>query len=142
MPRGCRGGGIVPVRRRQSTWQLGLQESRYALVADWFRQHTSPGALVLADLHSGSLRLYAVRATLRWDRMPPGSLAPTVTAGARRGIACYAALDGDDEARSFQRHFADELEGVVSEPVGRIRNTTVFRLSPLPGAGRRIAPGA
>ena len=125
----------------QSTWQLGLQESRYALVAEWFRQHTPPDAIVLADLHSGSLRLYANRATLRWVRMPPGSLAPTVTAGARRGIAFYAALDGDDEARSFQRHFAIELQGVVSEPVGRIRNTTVFRLSPQLDAGRRVSPG-
>jgi hypothetical protein len=119
---------------------LGLQESRYALVAEWFRQHTPPDAIVLADLHSGSLRLYANRATLRWIHMPPGSLAPTVAAAARRGITCYAAVDGEHEARSFQRHFATELEGVVSEPVGGIRDTTVLRLSPLPDAGRRVSP--
>ena len=112
----------------QSTWNLVRQESRYAAVAEWFSQRTPEESLVFADLHSGSLRLYANRPTLRWVRMPPGSLAATVQEARRRGIACYAVFDDEAEARSFERQFPGGLEGLRLEPEARVRSVMIHRV--------------
>jgi hypothetical protein len=121
-----------------ATFQLQQQESRYVAVADWFRTHTPTDTVVFAGIHSGSLRLYAERATLRWALMPPRSLAATVAALARRGFASYAAVDGEVEARSFAARVADESKTLGAEPVAAVRGTTMFRLSVAPSpAGRQ-----
>lgn len=125
-----------------STWNLVRQESRYAAVADWFSRRTPEGSLVFAALHSGSLRLYANRPTLRWVRMPPGSLAATVQEARRRGIECYAVFDDEGEARSFERQFGDGLEGLRLEPEARVRSVMIHRVRTDAGARAAADPKA
>ncbi len=120
--------GAYRVVAGQSTWTLVRQESRYAAVADWFLQRTPEGTLVFADLHSGSLRLYANRPTLRWVRMPPGSLASTVKEASRRGLECYAVFDDEAEARSFERLRGGEAEGLHLEAEARVRSVMIHRV--------------
>jgi hypothetical protein len=120
--------GAFGVVSGQSTWALVRQESRYAAVAEWFSQRTPEATLVFADLHSGSLRLYANRPTLRWVRMPPGSLAATVREAGRRGIECYAVFDDEAEARSFERQLAGGREALRLEPDARVRSVMIHRV--------------
>ena len=112
----------------RSTFQLGFQESRYPAVGAWVATHTPPQAVILADVHDGSLRLYAHRTTLRIDRVPAGMLAATVTNLAGGGMECFAAVDGVTEMQRFQQRLIGEHGQLVAEPIGRVRETTIFRL--------------
>jgi len=113
----------------RSTWTLVRQEACYAAVAEWFVQRTTERSLVFADLHSGSLRLYANRPTLRWVRMPAGSLAATVEEAGRRGMGCYAVFDDEAEARSFEQQVAAGGERVQLDPVARVRSVVIHQVS-------------
>jgi hypothetical protein len=116
----------------QATFHLIQQESAYAAVGAWFHEHTPPDSVILAVLHAGSLRFYGHRTTLRSDLIPAGSLAATVNEISRRGIGCFAAVDGAAEDRDLRRHFGRELDRIVSEPIARVRNVMIYRLRPRP----------
>jgi len=112
----------------EGTFQAVTQESRYAAVGDWVRDHTPPQAVVLSEIHSGSLRFYAHRTTLRFAALPQDELAATVRALAGRGIACFAAIDGQEEERLFRQRFSRELANVSLDPVVGVRGTIIYRL--------------
>jgi hypothetical protein len=133
--------GSFRVLAGKSTWQLYRQESRYQAVAEWFVQRTPENAVVFADLHSGSLRFYAGRSTLRWVRMPPGSLAATVDAARKRGLPCYAVFDDEREARSFGQQAAGESPALRLDAEASVRLATIHRVSIEPGPGAPPAPG-
>jgi hypothetical protein len=109
-----------------------VQESKYAAVGDWVRDHTPLHSVVMAEGHSGSVRFYAHRTTLRSDVLPPDELAATVREMTRRGIACFAALDGEEEERPFRARFARDLDQISRDPIGRVRGTIIYRLQPKP----------
>ncbi|MCX6549723.1 MAG: glycosyltransferase family 39 protein [Acidobacteria bacterium] len=104
------------------------QESRYAAVGDWIRDHTPLQSVVLAEIHSGSLRFYADRTTIRFALLPQDELAATVRALAGRGIACFAAIDGEEEERLFRQRFSREFANVTMDPIGGVRGTIFYRL--------------
>jgi len=114
---------------RQPTWTLVRQESKYAAVAAWIADHSPPQALVFADLHSGSLRLYAGRPTLRWVRMPAGALGATVTEAHRRGLSVYAVFDDEAERRSWVEQVRLAGERVHAEPEAQVRGVLISRVS-------------
>lgn len=108
---------------------LWRQESKYPLVGDWFQQHTSGDTIVLAALHSGSLRYYGGHSTLRWTEIPPDKLANTVDVLERRGYRCYLVLDGAEEEQEFRQRFpADELAAVDMSNEARVRNVSILKL--------------
>lgn len=111
------------------TFHLRQQESRYVDVAAWVRSHTPANAVMLAELHSGTLRLYADRVTLRWKFIPAGRLASTVETLQSRGVPCYAAADGEVEVRGLERRVATDESGLVAEPIARVRSVVVYRVS-------------
>ena len=55
-----------------SVFDLGRSERKYVDVARFVADHTEPDAVILSRLHSGSLRFYADRQTLRFDILDPG----------------------------------------------------------------------
>ena len=59
------------------------------------RQHPA-NSVVLANQHSGSLRWYGKRQTLRWDFIAPDRLATTVRELRITGATVYVALEGDE----------------------------------------------
>jgi hypothetical protein len=112
----------------EGTFRALAQESRYAAVGDWVRDHTPPQSVVLSEIHSGSLRFYARRTTLRFAALPQDELTATLRALAGRGIACFAALDGEEEDRLFRQRFSREFANVALDPVGRVRGAIIYRL--------------
>ncbi len=46
-------------------------ERRFAVVGEFVRDELPPNAILLSMQHSGSVRYYSGRLTLRWDLLPP-----------------------------------------------------------------------
>lgn len=113
----------------RGVFQLADAESKFPRVGTWFSENAADDDVVLAALHSGSIRYYSRRQTVRWDRLPPGSLADVVTAIARRGGAAYLAMDGNAEREEFTERFGSDPEGVRIEFIDRIRTVDIARVS-------------
>ena len=123
--------------RQFSVWEIQSVEARYPLAGQWFDINTPPTAVALANQHSGSLRWYGRRETVRWDLLAPGELVPTVRALEARGAPVYAALEGIEVAQ-FESRFASEMDQLQIDHVGRVGNVHFRRLtsragSPAPG---------
>jgi hypothetical protein len=117
--------------RASSVWDIASVEARYPLAADWVKVNTPPDSVLLANQHSGSLRWYGGRQTLRWDFVEPAQLAAVIQELQSRGATVYAALEGDEVAM-FDRRFAGVIDQLEVDPVGRIRNVEFRRLRYLP----------
>jgi hypothetical protein len=112
-------------------WDIASLEARYPLAGEWVNVNTPPGSIVLANQHSGSLRWYGKRQTLRWDFLEPDRLATTVRELEGRGATVYVALEGA-EVQMFEQRFGAAIDGLLVDHVGRIRNVEFRRLAYLP----------
>lgn len=117
--------------RTSSVWDVASLEARYPLAGDWINVNTPPESVVLANQHSGSLRWYGKRQTIRWDFLDPAQLVPTVQALQAHGATAYVALEGD-EVEMFDRRFAGVIDQLQIDHVGRVRNVSFRRLVYLP----------
>ena len=102
-------------------------EARYPLAGEWINVNTPPESVVLANQHSGSLRWYGKRQTIRWDFIEPEQLVPTVRELQSHGATVYVALEGDEVAM-FDQRFADVIDQLQVDHVGRVRNVNFRRL--------------
>jgi hypothetical protein len=114
--------------RNSSVWEVAALEERYALAGDWVDVNTPAGSVVLANQHSGSLRWYGKRDTLRWDFIPPEDLVTTVREIESRGASVYVALEGAEVAM-FDAKFAIVIDQLRVDHVGRLRTVHFRRLS-------------
>jgi hypothetical protein len=112
---------------REGVYRFGSIEAKYALVGEWFKTHTSGRTVVLAGLHSGSIRLYGERETLRWDQIPSDQLRATLRSLEGAGYEPYLALDNPSEPPLFDSRFRSDA-GVALEPVARVRVVNIYRL--------------
>jgi hypothetical protein len=118
------------VQNRQ-VFQLWIADSKYPEVARWISRNSDDNALVFASLHSGSVRYYSGRTTIRWDRIPAGQLSQAVAAIAGRGHRMFLVLDGNDERQEFASRFDDAaLAGVRIEFVDRHVNAYLATVAP------------
>jgi hypothetical protein len=113
--------------RKSSVWDVASLEQRYTLAGEWINVNTPPESVVLAKQHSGSLRWYGRRQTLRWDFLDPNQLAQTIQELQSRGATVYAALEGNEVAM-FDERFAGVIDQVQVDHVGSIRNVSFRRL--------------
>ena len=100
-------------------------EAKYALVGDWFARHTPERTVVLAALHSGTIRMYGGRQTIRWDRIPDTALAATLRRLSASGYEPYLALDLPTEPPLFEERFRGQPVNV--EQVARVRVVNIYR---------------
>ena len=112
-----------------SQWAIQSLEARYPLAGEWVNVNTPPNSVVMANQHSGSLRWYGKRQTIRWDFIDPQRLASTVSELRAHGAAVYVALEGDEVAM-FDRRFKDVIDQLEVDHVGRVRNISFRRLAP------------
>jgi len=114
--------------KRHRVFDLERLEAKYPLVGRWIAQHTPDRAVILSALHSGSIRYYGARETIRWDEMPTGTLAETVERLRGHGHATFVAIDVPSEAAPFNARFGAELRHVQMLPAGRVREVNVWEL--------------
>jgi hypothetical protein len=94
----------VATARGRSAFALGVGERRYIDVGRYVASHTEAGAVMLSVQHSGSLRLYAGRLTLRYDVLDPLWLDRAVDYLQGIGRHPYFVLDGAEVA-AFKERF-------------------------------------
>ncbi len=94
----------LAVAAERHAFDLGRGERRYLDVARFVAGHTDPNAVVLSVQHSGSLRIYADRLTLRYDALDPLWLDRVVAYLQSIGRRPYYVLDGG-EVEAFKRRF-------------------------------------
>lgn len=116
---------------REGMYHRGTLEAKYALVGEWFKTHTSDRAVALAGLHSGSIRLYGLRETIRWDEVPAGALAPTLRNLIEEGYEPYLVLDQPSEPPLFTDRFRSEAD-VKIEQIARVRVADIYRFVSAP----------
>jgi hypothetical protein len=85
-------------------FDLGSFERRYVDMARFVAAHTEADAVILSVQHSGSLRLYADRLTLRYDALDPLWLDRVVAHLQASGRRPYYVLDGG-EVEAFRQRF-------------------------------------
>ena len=102
-------------------------ESKYPRAGSFVSQRLPSTAFVLAAQHSGSIRYYSGRPTLRWDLLDAGSLDRAIAALRRAGYEPYAVLDVEEDER-FRAYFgARDQQGVGGLiPMATLGNTNVY----------------
>ena len=127
--------------RSSSVWDIQNLEARYPLVGQWFQVNTPSTSVALAAQHSGSLRWYGERQTLRWDLLKPEELVSTVRELESHGATVYAALEGPEQ-QGFDAKFSKELARLSVDAVGRVRNINFLRLKTISLPSGNQSPGS
>jgi hypothetical protein len=119
------------------TFQLAGVEARYPTVAAEVRRRCPSNAVLVTVQHSGSLRFYADRTTVRWDVMPPRALDHAVAWLEASGRPVYFLLE-DWEVEGFRERFPRSLyaEG-QGELLGTWSGAQLFRPSVFKAPSRR-----
>jgi hypothetical protein len=94
----------IDVAARRSVFDLARGERRYVDVGRFVASHTEPDAVMLSVQHSGSLRLYAGRLTIRFIVLDPAWLDRAVDYLKSIGRHPYFVLDGG-EVEAFRSRF-------------------------------------
>jgi Dolichyl-phosphate-mannose-protein mannosyltransferase len=91
--------------RSRDVFAVHRQESKYPAAGAFVREHLPPTAFILAAQHSGSIRYYAERPTLRWDLLDAAHLDQALASLRAEGYEPYAVLDAEEDVE-FRRKFA------------------------------------
>ena len=102
-----------------SAFRLWKEERRYSSVGQLVRAATEPGSVIFAIQHSGSLRRYAGRLTIRFDSVDDGWLDQTIAWLSERGFASYLLVE-DWELPRFRDKFRTQ------QAVSRIEGAPVI----------------
>ena len=124
--------GIFDVREGERKWQV---------VGEYIADRLPDDAAFIAKLHTGSIRYYANRFTVRYDWIPPTALDTVVLDLMRLGYRPYIVLE-ESEEREFRDRFANNrsLEALNQPPIVVLdQATNVHIYDPLARIGPRIA---
>ena len=135
--------GIV-ISERRGVFQFN--ERRYATIARIVAGITDPSAVILTVQHSGTIRYYAGRQTLRWDLLDPAWLDRAVTWLTERGRHPYLLIE-DWEEPQFETRFggSNRLGRLSYSPMmawqSRRADGWIFLFDPLNRDAATITPG-
>lgn len=123
---------------RESTLSLWRSEQRYVSVANHVRAVTPEGSVILTLQHSGSLRYYGGRLTMRYEWLDRDQLDVAVAWLEKQGAHPYALLDAW-ELPEFRKRFAGQaaLASLEAGPRLHYRGADEVFLFDLAPAGPR-----
>jgi len=107
--------GVVTAANR-GVFRLGEGERRYVDVARIVAQYTEPRAVILTSMHSGTVRYYAGRETLRYDVLDPAWLDRAIDWLASQGRQPYILVEDWEQPRFDARFAAGNRQGALSYP--------------------------
>jgi hypothetical protein len=104
-------------------------ESRYEIVGRYINDQMPPRAVFFTMLHSGSVRHYSGRLTIRWDWIPAERFEATVTHLRQRGYTPFLLID-DGEETAFKDRFPDSsaVKPLGAPPQVRFPSVSLYRL--------------
>jgi hypothetical protein len=82
---------------------LQAHDRRFELIGEFIRDQLPPNAVVLTIIHSGSVRHYSGRVTLRWDWLPPEWLDPALTFLKTNGYRPYLLIEEWERPQFVER---------------------------------------
>jgi hypothetical protein len=112
---------------RSGAFDLRNQERKYPAAGEFVRSKGPSNAFVLAAQHSGSIRYYAKRPTLRWDLLSPTRLDEALSVFRAQGYEPILVVDvGEYEA--FRERFAAAGQQAVHHltPLAVLGDARVF----------------
>ena len=131
----------VGFTRRAGVLDTSEGEQKYADAGLYVARATPPGAVVLSSQHSGSIRYYSGRLTLRYDFLDPQWLDRAIEALERHGRPVYALLD-DWEEPVFRKRFAGQraVAHVERGPLAASRGGRLLFYAMAPAATVNVPP--
>ena len=110
----------------RAVFDMREAERKYPAAGAYVLDRLPATAFVLAAQHSGSVRYYSGRPTLRWDLLDAASLDRAIGSLRAAGYEPYAVLDaGEDEA--FRSRFAARSAAIAGlVPLAAIGNTHIY----------------
>ena len=96
-----RGAGLAS---RLHVFDISVAEQRYATIGEFVGRALPSNAVVLTSIHSGSVRRYGKRLTVRWTALPPDGLDRTIALLRDRGYTPYVLIE-DWEEPLYREHF-------------------------------------
>jgi hypothetical protein len=117
----------VATAHSRGAFGLGIGERRYIDLARFIAGYTPTDAVIVTVQHSGSLRLYAGRLTLKYDVLDPEWLDRTVDYLQSIGRRPYFVLDGP-EVEAFKARFgkASRLGALAWPPMATRGSIAVY----------------
>lgn len=114
---------------RLGVFTARLQERKYPEAGALVRARVPEHGLVLAMQHSGSVRHYTGRRTLRWDLLDPAWLDRAVASLRAAGFGTFAVLDPDEDVQ-FRDRFGRAGQSAPARmvPVGAAGRTRIYEL--------------
>jgi dolichyl-phosphate-mannose-protein mannosyltransferase len=112
---------LVRSAETHSVFAFHRIEQKYPMAGAFVRDRLPGSAVVVTVQHSGSVRYYAGRPTLRWDELQPARLDETLNALRARGLVPFAVIDVAEEG-DFRRRF----EGAGQRAVRRLSPLAVL----------------
>ncbi len=112
--------------QRQDVYRLWDLEAKYPLAGEWIDAHLPARAVVFAGQHSGSIRYYGHRPTIRWDQIPSDKMSVTLHNLQSAGYEPYLALDAASEPPRFDERFRQDPD-VRTEQIGRVRVVNFYK---------------
>jgi hypothetical protein len=125
----------------RAVFKLQTFEWRYVRVGQAVRTLLPPRAVVFAMQHSGSVRYYANRLTLRYDFLPADSLDRAVTHLRARGMSPYLLVEQWEEPAFIKRFERESCRGTLRwHPMQQWKETLTIRLYDLSVPDCRRSP--
>jgi hypothetical protein len=107
-----------------STFRLRDGEQKYVAVGRYIAASLPERGVFLSVQHSGSVRYYSGRLTIRYDLIDPKWLDRAIDDLRRRGYHPYVLLDEDEEASFRARFAADSPLGTLDwPPIARLQRS-------------------
>ena len=132
--------GVFELRQSVSESAFEMwHERRFASVAREIADVVAPNSVVLTKVHSGSVRYYGGRMTMRYDYLDREWLDRSIRWLAERGVDAYALLE-PSEADEFRNRFKGQALVAALDAAPRLRyrageaETLLFRVSEIPEA--------
>jgi hypothetical protein len=111
---------------------IGAGEQKYADVGRYLASHLPERAVVLCMQHSGSVRFYAQRPTLRFDELDPDWLDRATAHLVTSGYEVYVLLEEFELPRFRERFAGQRGVAVIDGPPMAVtagRHVQLFRMS-------------
>ena len=110
----------VPILRGTAAHEL-----RYKAAGTFVRDALPSNAIILAAQHSGSVRYYSNKPTVRWDVAAPTELDAIVTSVRAAGFAPFVVMD-EGEVAAFREHFPGQRTVDRLRPLGEFGAARVY----------------
>jgi hypothetical protein len=118
----------VNAARHEGVFNVAASEGRHIRAAQEVASRTPPDAIVLAVQHSGSVRYYADRITLRYDWLMDGALDSALRDVTAKGRRAFLVVD-DWEEKEFRARFSPSNRGAqLGEPIARVPSSPEVRI--------------